>query len=233
MTEEPPVGARRSARVRPSAIRLPANRKKASTVSPYKSDLGKRRHLRIKASADVEPHPVVPEPTRRRHRRGPRAQLRSSDHHSMPSSMALASALPPSSPARELLRRAQQTAEVDTDWLGRRPFVMDVILNAMPPVSEYSEDIVMEALERSQAVFPRDDYVFDDQESLERYWADHAALWRGVAVQPAHYPSSKRYQVSAERSTASWTTDTEGNSSQLDDGRYCISAGATLPPSNI
>ena len=52
--------------------------------------------------------------------------------------------LPHSSPAKDLLWRARQTVAVDTDWLGRRPFVMDVILGNRPSVSRFREDAIME-----------------------------------------------------------------------------------------
>lgn len=90
---------------------------------------------------------------------------------------------------------------------------MDVILNSRAPVSEYSEDIVMEALERSEVAFPvKHAYAFDDNDDgVEQYWADQATLWRGMQSDDEEPQLSdlNRFQESAERSTASWPSDAE------------------------
>ena len=98
---------------------------------------------------------------------------------------------------------------------------MDVILNSRAPVSEYSEDIVMEALERSEAAFPvKHGYVFDDNDDgVEQYWADQATLWRGMESDDDEPQVSDltRFQESAERSTASWPSDAEEDASPSSD----------------
>ncbi|OCH96007.1 hypothetical protein OBBRIDRAFT_830601 [Obba rivulosa] len=122
------------------------------------------------------------------------------------------------SPARDLLKRAQQGAEADAASSGRRPFIMDIILDSRPPVSAYSEDVLMDAIERSHA-FARGrerEYVFTDRYSLDSYWADQAALWRGVADEAMNYPSAKRFRTSAERSTVSGD-DNDARSTSADE----------------
>ena len=124
-----------------------------------------------------------------------------------------------------LLRKAQQVAEADAALLGRRPSIMDVILNSRAPVSQYSEDIVMEALERSEAAFPvKHDYVFDDNgDGVEQYWADQATLWRGMESDdevPQVSDLRNRFQESAERSTASWPSDAEDDASDVQSSPY-------------
>ena len=101
---------------------------------------------------------------------------------------------------------------------------MDVILNSRAPVSQYSEDIVMEALERSEAAFPvKHDYVFDDNDDgVEQYWADQATLWRGMESdddEPQISDLNNRFQESAERSTASWPSDAEDDASSPSDAQ--------------
>jgi len=114
---------------------------------------------------------------------------------------------------------------------------MDVILNARPPVTEYSEDILMEALELSQAALPREHYDFGDEDSLEQYWADQASLWRGAGLDQMHYPSDKRYQVSAERSTVYWQVgESEDENAQVAaDEHFHLDihsfSGSSSPPS--
>ncbi|PCH40858.1 hypothetical protein WOLCODRAFT_162603 [Wolfiporia cocos MD-104 SS10] len=187
----------------------PRAKRRRLIVSPAKDQQEQRPRARQAAPPGVRPGSTVF--ARHRHSEGRYATPQAGGRHTARHSAALS---PPPSPARALLRQAQAVAELDTDWLGRRPFIMDVILNAKPPVSEYSEDIVMEALERSQAALPRQQYQFDDHEGVEQYWADQAVLWRGVAVGRGHRPLDKGYRVSAERSTASWPVDAEDDSSR-------------------
>lgn len=134
---------------------------------------------------------------------------------------------PPPSPAKDLLRRARATAEAETDWLGRRPFIMDLVLANRPatgsqqpgarpllpggsPASGLDEDGVLEAIELCAAALRpvRGVYPIADARSLEIYWEAQAArsllLGAGDVSQLAPVPA---YEVSAERSTVSWAGD--------------------------
>lgn len=215
--------ARRSARPSPKK-RLPVSRarKKDTAVPSVIPPRSSKRRQAGKASATGR-IPASKESVRRQKRKAQtlassssrKSQPRTTGRRSrsvVPSSSDAAylsriihwSPSPPHSFAKELLRSAQEIAEAKTDWLGRRPFIMDVILDSRLPVSEYSEDIIMEALELSEAAIPGgSDYAFTDGESLDAYWTTQRSLWRGVAVQRTSPTLSGQYQVSAERSTAS------------------------------
>ena len=68
---------------------------------------------------------------------------------------------------------------------------------------------MLDAPEARRTAVPKHDYAFADRNSVERYWAEQATLWRGIAVEPAHYALSAEYPVSAERSTALWVADAD------------------------
>ncbi|KAH9927222.1 uncharacterized protein B0H18DRAFT_290343 [Fomitopsis serialis] len=105
------------------------------------------------------------------HRRvaGSRTQAQSRGNRAT-ATLVLSRPAPLPSPARVLLRKAQKVVEADAALSGKRPTIMDVILNAKAPVSAYSEDIVMEAVERSEAAFrARHDYAFGDSDGVEQY----------------------------------------------------------------
>ncbi|KAH9948418.1 hypothetical protein B0H21DRAFT_707832 [Amylocystis lapponica] len=221
------VGAPTSTTQRSAQRRHP----KASKVAPPKQGQGKgRSQPRIDPSHEIEFIMSVPSPPSR-HPRNVRSRVhpngKANKTNISPLSVSLlAPPPPPTPPARDLLRRAQQTVEVDTDWLGRRPFIMDIILNAMSPAAENSEGVLLEAIGRSQADIPRRDYVFTDKNSVDQYWTDQAVLWRGIAVEPAPYLCQNRYPVSAERSTAAWVADEDDSQQALDDCRATSSSGA-------
>ncbi|KAI0720339.1 hypothetical protein C8T65DRAFT_9704 [Cerioporus squamosus] len=132
------------------------------------------------------------------------------DAVSRPVEVASAS-LPHLSPAKDLLRRARATAAADADWLGRRPFIMDVILGNWPVVSQHREDAILDAIELSQAALGPVGGVYrlEEERSLELYWEAQATSLRWAAgdseiSQHIHIPD---YQVSAERSTVTWPGD--------------------------
>ncbi|OBZ77130.1 NADH dehydrogenase [ubiquinone] iron-sulfur protein 8, mitochondrial [Grifola frondosa] len=216
---KPPRSTRAPAAKRPRADRPQRQPRKQAVRAP--TQIGKRSACGgAKSTGSAIPTAVSNSP---RHRHKPHAHLR---HTSAGPAVAHP---PPLSPAKDLLRRAQQSAEVDTDWLGRRPFVMDLILNARPPVSAYSEDILMEALERSRTPRPRGEYMFGDPGALDAYWADQAAVWRGVAVDRMDFPSGIGYEVSAERTTASWAEGAE-DGAQMCPSDACSSCLACAYP---
>ncbi|TCD67571.1 hypothetical protein EIP91_012268 [Steccherinum ochraceum] len=114
-----------------------------------------------------------------------------------------------SSEAQHVLRLAREvtTEEFDPDLniRGRRPFIMDVILDAQPaPVTQFSEDLLMDAIESRRS--PRHPHTLSSKRDLDAYWDAEHALWRGIPRVEAGADISPRvvYHVSAERSTASW-----------------------------
>ncbi|RPD66945.1 hypothetical protein L226DRAFT_608216 [Lentinus tigrinus ALCF2SS1-7] len=123
--------------------------------------------------------------------------------------------LPPSSPAKDLLRRARATAAADTDWLGRRPFIMDLVLGNRPVVPYQNEDAVLEAIALSEAALRpvRGVYNLEDYRSLELYWEAQAASLHGAAGDEIsqHLPVPE-FQLSAERSTVTWSGDEDAES---------------------
>lgn len=197
------VTSRRSARARRASTGVPVKRLKRPSIGIPAGIYGEDTHGR---TVDAKLRPGSPASALRRGggRRAltPRSRGKGKGRRTAPPQ-------PPPSPARALLTQARRAAARDADVRGRRPFIMDVILNARAPVSEYSEDVLMDALERSQAALPRArrHYAFDGVESVDAYWADQAALWRGVAADQRDGSPLQRYQVSAERSTAGWEID--------------------------
>lgn len=117
----------------------------------------------------------------------------------------------PRSPASLLLARARESVELKTDWLGRRPAIMDVILDSkVSPAVEFTEDVLIEAVERCQSWLPglrREAYNFTDEQSLDTYWADQSAIWRGMCSSEG---PATRFPDSGERSTATWTAALNG-----------------------
>lgn len=80
---------------------------------------------------------------------------------------------------------------------------MDVVMDLKGPAVEFTEDALQSIQEWSQdASFLRRDYVFTDDEGLEAYWADQAAIWDGARGSPED--AVARFPVSMERSTATW-----------------------------
>ncbi|KAI0082375.1 hypothetical protein K474DRAFT_1671071 [Panus rudis PR-1116 ss-1] len=109
-----------------------------------------------------------------------------------------------SSEAREILRLARETVQdYDLTEQGSKPSLMDVILDARPPVTRYSEDLLFDAIEFGK---PQPIDGFKTQRDLYDYWAHQEFLWRGLKVEPMDVSPRKIYHVSAERSTATWDT---------------------------
>ncbi|RDB20011.1 hypothetical protein Hypma_012794 [Hypsizygus marmoreus] len=113
------------------------------------------------------------------------------------------SLLPPRYRASLLLWHAHQYIDQVAGLLGRRPCIMDVILDLK---LEYDEDTLIEILQRRRDKLPlcrQYLYAVKDEQSLNTYWADQAAIWRGVwAIDEG---PSTRFPDSDERSTATWT----------------------------
>lgn len=163
-------------------------------------------HRRLRSSSRTMTIPENPEvaarPIKRVHRRIPNCQPPV-----------------PLSHARLLLSRARQCIELETDWLGRKPSIMDFILNLKSPATNY-DDLLIDALDRSRQSCPlHRTNDFTDERSLDTYWADQALIWNGVhsvADVVTHFP------VSTERSTAFWISNLDG-----DLGRACVSLDDT------
>ncbi|KII95009.1 hypothetical protein PLICRDRAFT_169710 [Plicaturopsis crispa FD-325 SS-3] len=102
--------------------------------------------------------------------------------------------------ARLLLHQAQRTVELDTNWLGQRPAIMDVILDLISPGVELAEAIKRGQIQVCPAPMLQDYDPTDPSEALGEYWEHQAAFWDGV--QPAAPEMCTRFEVSAERSTA-------------------------------
>lgn len=224
--------ASRSARTPRSEQSTPVRsvrRPTASRKATAEAEIDKPRR-RTRRPADPKVRPTKQAPLRQKRLAATRKAQPGSRR--TPAAFRHTSPTPPPSPARVLLRNAQQVVEADAAMLGRRPSIMDVILNSRAPVSEYSEDIVMEALERSEAAFPvKRDFVFDvNDDGVEQYWADQATLWRGMESDDEEPQLSdlNRFQESAERSTASWPSDAEDDTSSPSDAQSSHTAFGPL-----
>jgi hypothetical protein len=104
-----------------------------------------------------------------------------------------------------LLSRAKQHVQLEAAKLGRKPSIMDIIMELKSSACDYQEDVLVLIADRSQdASYLRREYVFTDDEELEAYWSDQAAIWDGV------WHSAEgdvtRFPLSMERSTATWDT---------------------------
>ncbi|KZT71441.1 hypothetical protein DAEQUDRAFT_809778 [Daedalea quercina L-15889] len=208
-------------------------RRPAAGVTAAEGEIDNSSRRQSRRPADPKVRPTKRAPPRVQPVGATRKQARSRASRA-PNTLTLSSQAPPLSPERVLLRKAQQVVEADAALLGKRPCIMDVILNAKAPVSEYSEDIVMEALERSEAAFPvKHDYAFADDDGVERYWADQAILWRGWdsdSDDEAQPSDLIRFQESAERSTASWPSDAEDDISSQSDAQSSYAYGQPTSP---
>ncbi|KAJ7591673.1 hypothetical protein C8J56DRAFT_569679 [Mycena floridula] len=88
--------------------------------------------------------------------------------------------------------------------LGHKPSIMDTILDAMEPFTDYTDDDLLEISERSQILsgLRSRHYSFDDPQSLHDYWADQAMIWTALEGFAENEPGLVRHQDSWERSTA-------------------------------
>lgn len=109
-----------------------------------------------------------------------------------------------SSRARLLLSRVRRVVESETNKLGHKPSIMDIILDAMSPSVDYSEEVLMEISDRSRdlSTLRSREYAFTDPRSLNDYWKDQGAVWTSI---PPSTPSevATTFPDSCERSTAS------------------------------
>ena len=130
----------------------------------------------------------------------------------------------PSLQAKEILRRARETLRLQVDLTSReattsnnhnrKPFLMDVILNAQEPNLANLEDLLTEALERN---FGRPFYTGDVHGHGATFDIDYSDfsheapyVWQGVTVESWDLSPRKIYHVSAERSTATWNPTLDG-----------------------
>jgi hypothetical protein len=132
-----------------------------------------------------------------------------------------------------LLLRARESVQMQTDWAGRRPCVMDVVLDLqdrargsrMPEARVAAYAVAAVRCNYGQCKGPtylaaptgsptsgpswqRGYYTFGDQTSLARYWDNQAARWAAVRVFDDSAGSDTPvvgFPESIERSTARWT----------------------------
>ncbi|KAL7282572.1 hypothetical protein ACG7TL_004043 [Trametes sanguinea] len=215
----PPVSQmRRSTRPRPE--QSPGTGRHQQRTSPAKQQRKRpndEHRVRGGAKYNNTPHNVSParmDATSTRHRRyrkppssagdrPPSAQETTHQTQSAPK--------PSSSPAKDLLRRAQQSAATDVDSLGRRPFIMDLILGGRPVVSQYSEDVIMEAIELSRAALrpAAGSFSSADERSVAMLREERPEAGEFSTAASGKLPqlANAGYQVSAERTTAIWPRD--------------------------
>ncbi|EPQ59157.1 hypothetical protein GLOTRDRAFT_125465 [Gloeophyllum trabeum ATCC 11539] len=204
-TEEQPHKRRR---ISPPKSDAPGNARSSARGRRSDRDTHKKRRLQRESPDTGRSHPskhgANPSTPKRRHKKTPSTSSASSSGMS---------------PARLLLSQARETVQRDPGSRphGRKPFIMDVILDALPPPTEFREDILMEALERSERSgllpSPRRTYAFKDRDSLDAYWADQELIWKD-AYHGDHLSETSltRAKVSAERSTAMWTCSSDVSS---------------------
>ncbi|KAH9833715.1 uncharacterized protein C8Q71DRAFT_859992 [Rhodofomes roseus] len=231
------ASSRRGARTPRSGRSTPARSVRRPVQPKDELDIGEIDKARRPDHRPAEPVLRPPKHASPHLRRlaGSRKQAQSRGNRA-PTALALSSRTPPPSPARVLLRKAQKVVEADAAMFGKRPTIMDVILNARAPVTAYSEDIVMEALERSEAAFPAmHDFDFDDSDGVEQYWAVQAMMWRGHDEDDSEPrpPDWNRYQESAERSTASWPSGAEEDASSQSDAQSSYAYGPPVSPGGL
>ncbi|KZT24592.1 hypothetical protein NEOLEDRAFT_1179268 [Neolentinus lepideus HHB14362 ss-1] len=174
------------------------------------SDRRKHKHSRRRTQGES------PEERGRRHtsKQAKQEILKHVRHHKKISSISSISSSGMSA-AQLILDQARESIQRDPGSKphGRKPLVMDVILDSLTPPTKFREDILMEALERSALPSPRWTYTFKDKNSLDAYWADQEAIWKGAHhgdYLPSRPPTQSK--LSAERSTAGWTCPSDCSS---------------------
>ncbi len=203
---------------------------KSNTRAPQRHSrrrTNKQQHLRGGAKAAT----LNNDPSKRTHTTSSRhirnrqpatRAIRAADHSDTPQATEVAvsrpvasASLPPLSPAKDLLRRAQATAAADTDWLGRRPFIMDVVLGNRPVSPQHREDAILDAIELSKAALgpgrgvcrlegDRSLQLYGEAQALSSRWAAGCEISQHILI--------PEYQVSAERSTVTWPGDEDTES---------------------
>ena len=115
----------------------------------------------------------------------------------------------PTSRAQILLSQVRRYVELDVNIRGRKPTMMDIILE-LPSHVQHNEDTLTSEIERTWRLNqPHCEYgrVFEDEESVQAYWAHQshaAAIQRDTSIWKAEF------DISAERSTVKWITTLEG-----------------------
>ncbi|CAA7260081.1 unnamed protein product [Cyclocybe aegerita] len=108
-----------------------------------------------------------------------------------------------------LLDLARRSIEIESDWVGRRPCVMDVILDLRDLGQNSALEALLLLLNHGGASngdpYPSyyRTYDFSDERSLVAYWADQSVLWSGMRVRD-NTSNAMGFPVSLERSTARW-----------------------------
>lgn len=117
------------------------------------------------------------------------------------------------SSARAVLSQARQSAALEAAFLGRKPAVMDIILDLRSTVLDDDDDPPMGGLHWPRMRFPvYREYAFTDEQSLVTYWADQADIRRGMRMIDSGVATT-RFPDSDERSTASWDPSLNGSQS--------------------
>ncbi|KAJ7752810.1 hypothetical protein DFH07DRAFT_825045 [Mycena maculata] len=124
-------------------------------------------------------------------------------HSSTHSSASTASAASPSL-ASLLLSRAKQHIAAEAVALGGRTrSIMDVVMDMKGEGRECREDeklMFIAAPSHDASSYLRRDHALTDDEGLEAYWADQAAIWDG-AMDASEDVLLSRFPISMERST--------------------------------
>lgn len=119
--------------------------------------------------------------------------------------------------AKERIRHATEAAAARTTTRrdGRRVSIMDVVLDAQPATARLDADDFLDAIEQAQRIAlalpsPEDDWLAD-LFVPGRYEARQAAFWREVLAPVVEDAPYHLYNVSAERTTASWSAELESS----------------------
>ena len=115
-------------------------------------------------------------------------------------------------PTRILLCQARQYVQLVENRHGRKPAIMDIILELLSPV-QHNEGTLMDEIERNRRLNQLHynyGHIFKGEGSLHTYWAQQAH----TIVAMRHDASAPRtgFDISAVRSTAGWIATLEGDS---------------------
>ncbi|KAI0375877.1 hypothetical protein BV20DRAFT_20703 [Pilatotrama ljubarskyi] len=190
------------------------SRRHQQRTSSAKQRKGQSNEHRVRGGATPTAlHPASPahmDATSSRHRRHRQPPSPAPDRRLATRPSEVRSALlPPSSPTRDSVRRAQRSAAIDTETPRGGAFFMDEVLGSRPVVSQYSEDVIMEAIELSRdALRPAAGRsILEDERSLELRREGRISNPSPTTLGKTPQPTKQGYQVSAERSTVTWTRE--------------------------
>ncbi|KAH9850800.1 hypothetical protein C2E23DRAFT_299979 [Lenzites betulinus] len=239
----PPVSQiRRSTKQRPETSSGPRRHPQRTPSTKRRKGLTDEQRARggAQPSTRLNTAPARKGATSSRHRRHRQPQSPTGDRPLVartPPRQARSAPKPPSSPAKDLLRRAQRSVATATDASGRRPFIMDVILGSRPVVSEYSDDVILEAIELSRdALRPTagpPDPAHAPSRALRRGArsanSGTASLMDGTPLRA----KESGYRMSAERSTVDWTPDEDDTSPQQLSPQAQVHSPSGAPPQHM